>query len=165
MGASYVYGNCQSRASLYISKGCKPTCTYAIICVQMYIYIYMYKKHKCFVKFSMFEAHRDEAYLQDIWRDSRCVHQPARSAQYLFTHKRALTCFHHIQSSPLVVSPQFSVNPPTWSTSSYPALQKFTCYRVSPVTLPDFGGPDGGPISELDCIIKQKTHTRFLHVP
>ena len=64
-----------------------------------------------------------------------------------------------IQSSPFVVSPQYSVNPPTRSTNSYPALQIFTCYRVSPVTLPDFGGPDGGTVSGLDCIFKQKNWT------
>ena len=59
-----------------------------------------------------------------------------------------------IQSSPFVVLPKYSVNPPTRSTNSYPALQIFTCYRVSPVTLPDFGGPDGVTISGLDCTTK-----------
>ena len=70
-------------------------------------------------------------------------------ATYYFT-----VCYSilRIQSSPFVVSPKYSVNPPTRSTNSYPALQVFTCYRVSPVTLSDFGGPDGGSISGLDCI-------------
>ena len=58
-----------------------------------------------------------------------------------------------IQSNLFVVSPQYSVNPPTRSTNSYPALQIFTWYRVSSVTLPDFEGPDGGTISGLDCIV------------
>ena len=40
-----------------------------------------------------------------------------------------------IQSNPFLVSPKCSVNPPTRSTKSYPALQIFTCYRVSPVTV------------------------------
>ena len=57
-----------------------------------------------------------------------------------------------IQSSLFVVSPQYSVNPPTRLTNSYPALQIFTCYRGSPVTLPDFGGSDGGTISGIECI-------------
>ena len=48
---------------------------------------------------------------------------------------------HHLQSNPFAVSPQYSVNPPTRPTNSYPAWQIFTCYRVSPATLPDFGVP------------------------
>ena len=65
---------------------------------------------------------------------------------------KAYDRYFYIQSSPFVVSPQYSVNPPTRSTNSYTALQIFTCYRVNLVIPPDFGGPDGLTISGLDYI-------------
>ena len=69
-----------------------------------------------------------------------------------------------VQSSQFVVSPQYNVSPATRSTNSYPALQIFTCYMVSPVTLPDFGGPDIGTISGLDCITKNSWTFYYVYV-
>ena len=68
-----------------------------------------------------------------------------------FSSKVSILSIFRYTVKPVCSVPQYSVNPPTRSTNSYPALQIFTCYRVSPVTLPDFGGPDGGTISELGC--------------
>ena len=70
--------------------------------------------------------------------------------KFLESHKSLKQSFA-VQSSLFVVLTKCCVNHPTRSSNSYPALQILTCYRVSPVTLSDFGGPDGGSISRLDC--------------